>query len=427
MPERILRPLLTAAVLLLSAACSSLTPPGESVAQLTFDGAPQINIVSPQANARYREGANVYIVARVENAGPDIGSMVVRIGDEIIAQANQPDTGDGATFAINAQWPASRSGSQVISVSVQREDPSLSDMKTVDIEVVGAPTPSPTATVATPTTDPALAAPTTDVSSPSVNAQPTQDTGAPQGGAGAPQSAPTQAAPPTSAATQVPPTASAPQVKVKQGANVRRGPSTAFEPPLGSMAAGQTAEIIGKNLDGTWYKIRFYNGEGWIAALTVDVEGNTSNLPAEAGPATPIPATPVPVVPTGVPTSAAPATGPDLVVEGIPAISPHPFVCGQASEITVTVKNIGSAASNISKVVVTDLYNGTPGASTSFPLGALQPGQTAQAVMYLTVMTNFNEGHTTRVTVDAEAQNTETNENNNQYVSAVYSLGQGSC
>ena len=58
------------------------------------------------------------------------------------------------------------------------------------------------------------------------------------------------------------------------------------------MAAGQTAEILGKNLDGTWYKIRFYNGEGWIAALTVDVEGNVSNLVAEAGPATPIPAPP---------------------------------------------------------------------------------------------------------------------------------------
>lgn len=422
MPKRILRPLLAAAALLMSAACSSLTPPGESVAQVTFNGAPQINIISPQANARYREGANVYIVARVENAGPDISSLTVRIGDEIIAN-EKPDTGGSASFAVNAEWPASRSGSQVISVSVQRADQSLNDIQTVDIEVIGAPAPTVAPTEVTPTVDTAPAQPTTDTASPAVNAQPTTETGAPQ-------VAPTQAVPTQQAATPVPPTSTAPQVKVKQGANVRKGPSTAFEPPLGSMAAGQTAEIIGKNLDGSWYKIRFYNGEGWIAALTVDVEGNTSNLVAEAGPPTPIPATPVPVVPTGVPAPTvppAPSTGPDLVVEGTPAISPHPFVCNKASEITVTVKNIGSGASNISKLVVEDLFNGAVQASTSYPLGALQPGQTAQGIVYLTVATNFSQGHTTRVTVDADAQNTETNENNNVYVSAVYNLEQGSC
>lgn len=422
MPKRILRPLLAAVVLLLSAACSSLTNTGESVAQVTFNGAPQISIVSPQANARYREGANVYIVARVENAGPDISSMVVRIGDEVIAQTNNPETGGGATFAINAQWPAQRSGSQIISVSVQRADPSLSDMKTVDIEVIGSPTPTPMATtLVVPTIDAAPAQPTTDISSPVVNAQPTSDTAA------QPAAPTTASEPPTQA---VPPTASAPQVKVKQGANVRKGPSTAFEPPLGSMAAGQTAEILGKSLDGTWYKIRFYNGEGWIAALTVDIEGSVSNLVAEAGPATPIPALPTAVVPTGVSVTAppaAPSTGPDLVVEGVPVVNPSPFECGKASEITITVKNIGSGASNISKLVIEDLYNGTPGASTSYPLGALQPGQTAQAIVYLTVMTYIKEAHTTRVTVDAEAQNTETNEGNNQYVSGVYSLAQGTC
>jgi uncharacterized protein YraI len=420
MPKRILRPLLAAAALLMSAACSSLTPPGESVAQVTFNGAPQINIISPQANARYREGANVYIVARVENAGPDISGMTVMIGDEIIA-SEKPDTGGSASFAVNARWPASRSGSQVISVSVKRADPSLSDIKTVDIEVIGVPTPTVAPTQVTPTVD---TAPQTDISSPGLNVpQPTTETGAPQ-------AAPTQAPPTEQPATPVPPTSSAPQVKVKAGANVRKGPSTAFEPPLGSMAAGQTAEIIGKNLDGSWYKIRFYNGEGWIAAITVDVEGSTSSLVAEAGPPTPIPATPVPVVPTGIPATgvpAAPSTGPDLVVEGTPAISPHPFVCNQASEITITVKNIGNGASNISKLVVQDMFNGAPGATTSYPLGVLQPGQTAQAVVYLTVATNYNQAHTTRVTVDAEAQNTETNEGNNQYNSAVYNLEQGAC
>jgi len=421
MPKRILRPLLAATVLLLSAACSSLTTTGESVALVTYNGAPQISIVSPQANARYREGANVYIVARVENAGPDISSMVVRIGDEVIAQTNNPATGGGATFAINAQWPAQRSGSQIISVSVQRADPSLSDMKTVDIEVIGSPTPTPMATVVVPTIDAAPAQPTTDTSSPAVNAQPTSDTAA------QPAAPTTVSEPPTQA---VPPTASAPQVKVKQGANVRKGPATSFEPPLGSMAAGQTAEILGKNLDGTWYKIRFYNGEGWIAALTVDVEGNVSNLVAEAGPATPIPAPPTAVVPTGVPVTAppaAPSTGPDLVVVGI-KVDPHPFVCNEGSNITVTVKNNGTAASVGTEIVIQDLFNGQPGANTRTIIGAIQPGQTADSgLAALTVATNYSQGHVTRAIVDPNANNTETNETNNQLDSAVYTLAQGNC
>ncbi len=175
MPKRILRPLLALA-LLMSAACSTLNTTGESVAQVTFNGAPQIKIVSPLPNARYQQGVDVYIVARVENAGPDIGSVVVRLGEEAIVQATKPDASGGAAFTIKTQWPATRIGNQVISVSVQRADPSLSDLKTVDIEVLGASAPSPTATLPiTPTISEAPVQPTVDTSLPA-NPQPTVDT-----------------------------------------------------------------------------------------------------------------------------------------------------------------------------------------------------------------------------------------------------------
>ncbi len=216
-------------------------------------------------------------------------------------------------------------------------------------------------------------------------------------------------------------------MKVKAGANVRKGPSTAFEPPLGSMAAAQTADIIGKNLDGSWYKIRFYNGEGWIAAITVDVVGDVNSVPAEAGPPTPIPATAAPVVPTGVPATSAPTTGPDLVVVGI-KVDPHPFVCNEGSNITVTVKNNGTAASVGTEIVIQDLFNGQPGANTRTIIGAIQPGQTADSgLAALTVATNYSQGHVTRAIVDPNANNTETNETNNQLDSAVYTLAQGNC
>ena len=98
MPKRILRPLLAATVLLVERRVQFTHTHRVKVwRKLTYNGAPQIKIVSPQANARYREGTNVYIVARVENAGPDINSMIVRIGDERLPRP-KPDTGGGCNL-----------------------------------------------------------------------------------------------------------------------------------------------------------------------------------------------------------------------------------------------------------------------------------------------------------------------------------------
>ena len=69
-----------------------------------------------------------------------------------------------------------------------------------------------------------------------------------------------------------------PMVTANQNANVRYGPGTVYDPPVGNLLAGQTATLEGKNEDGTWLYIGFPSaplGHGWISGITV----NTSCVP----------------------------------------------------------------------------------------------------------------------------------------------------
>ncbi len=56
--------------------------------------------------------------------------------------------------------------------------------------------------------------------------------------------------------------------------NVRSGPGTVYE-SLGLLNAGQTVDILSRNLEGTWYKIQYSTAEGgtaWVVAQYVRVE-----------------------------------------------------------------------------------------------------------------------------------------------------------
>ncbi|MEM6283069.1 MAG: SH3 domain-containing protein [Chloroflexota bacterium] len=90
----------------------------------------------------------------------------------------------------------------------------------------------------------------------------------------------------TPAATGTP---SVPVASMKVNLNVRRGPSTRFNPPIGSFDVGDTVELTGVNPSRDWYRIRWQGGTGWIAggAQFVDIGGNTASLPVDAGPPTP--------------------------------------------------------------------------------------------------------------------------------------------
>ncbi len=430
-----LRQLWLVSLLLIStlSACRLANAPAEEVA-LVFEGAPTINIASPLAGSVYRENTPVNILARVENAGGDIANVELRVGDEIIGQIANPNAAGASAFTITSSWPAVRVGQQTLSIIVSRTSGAQTALETVTIEVRGMATPTPTIS---PTTDSVAATPTTaDAQSNSGQpAAPTAEQQAAQPTSEQPAAQPTveQVAP-----SAVPPTASAtssvPRIRIVQGANVRQGPSTSFQ-VIGTLAAGAESDILAKLADDSWYKIRLsnvYNTTGWVARVVVEVLGDTSTIPIEAAPPTP-----VPVLPTAVPPTAAPAgptappvaaTGADLVIEGVPGVNPHPFVCAQASTVTVTVKNIGTRRAEGIFVAVQDIYNNAVGANTSAPIvGGIDPGGTGTVELYLTVSNNFREAHTTRVVVDPNNAITETNETNNVYNSPVYSLEQGGC
>jgi len=72
-------------------------------------------------------------------------------------------------------------------------------------------------------------------------------------------------------ATAVPATACSALVTANLNANVRKGPSTAYD-AVGALLTGQSAPIAGKLADGSWWYIDFAAGPGgkaWIAASTV--------------------------------------------------------------------------------------------------------------------------------------------------------------
>jgi hypothetical protein len=118
----------------------------------------------------------------------------------------------------------------------------------------------------------------------------------------------TETATPT--ATLVPGTACLPTVVTNTDANVRNGPGQVYS-ILGQLPQGSTANVAGKNSDGTWWYIQFAagpNGHAWIAGSVTTAVCIPSTLAIVAAPPTPIPPTftntPLPSsTPTITPTS----------------------------------------------------------------------------------------------------------------------------
>lgn len=282
----------------------------------TITGAPSVRIASPQSNATYLEGVQVNIQAAITNAGEDVDRVEITVDNVAVATIAEPNPSGAAGFSVTEMWPAPAAGSYTISVAAFRADGS-SDSASVSISVVDQsaieedepPTEEPTeepATEAPPATEP-----------------PAQPTDPPQ-----PTAVPATATP------------SVPTARFTTGINVRAGPGTNFNPPIGQFAPNQTAEILALNQTGSWLKVRYGSGEGWVFAQLVEVEGNVSGLPREVGPPTPAPTA---IPPTAVPATEPPAAGADLVVENF-GIDPAQPVCGQNFRGFMTIRNAGSTS-----------------------------------------------------------------------------------
>lgn len=382
------------AVLLL-AACNLGTGQAETV----ITGVPVVQLAAPLPNATFMEGVPINIQALISNAGPDIGRVEILVDGTVIASLASPNSAGAATFSIPTQsWPATGSGQHTITVTAFRADGSSSTPAIVTINVVSqlaqTEEPSPTATESS-----AQAAPTE-------RPEPTDP--------------PEPSEPPEPEVTNTP---SRPTATITTGVNLRRGPGTVFNPPVGSMPANATADIIAVNPSGDWYKVRSAYGEGWISAAFVTVSGDAASLPVDPGPPTPVPFTPTPV-PT-----ATPVTSANLIIVGTPAISPHPLNCNQTARISVVVQNNGTGpTASGGAIFVEDIHVASNGRQQStegvFPV--LQPGQTFTSEMRLTVSTFFNEGHRIIIRIDSNNQVPETNEGDNQFTSD-YVLQKAGC
>lgn len=89
-----------------------------------------------------------------------------------------------------------------------------------------------------------------------------------------------------------------PMVTAITNAPLYAGPGSVY-PSVGTILAGQTAEVVGRSAEQTWWVIRFpaaASGQAWVAATLVE-SANTDNVPVVAAPPTPRPtSTPAPPV-----------------------------------------------------------------------------------------------------------------------------------
>jgi CSLREA domain-containing protein len=105
------------------------------------------------------------------------------------------------------------------------------------------------------------------------------------GGAGA-NNTPTETATPTPTMTG---TATPPGMTLLKNANCRHGPGTVY-PVLTSVLAGQDVQVIGRNLDNTWWYSIIPGGfRCWMSVSSGEPEGDPNLVPVVADPPTPTP------------------------------------------------------------------------------------------------------------------------------------------
>ena len=359
-------------VLMIVSGCSLTSPSGGSSGAV-FEGPPVIRIASPLPNQTFLAGATVIIQARIENAGPDLARVSVLLDDELVGEQPNPNEAGAAEFSVKIDWPTSIPGQYEIAVAAERGDGAVT-RETVTVTVIDQ-TSSGLAVGGEPSADEAAASAAASEAAPSPT--PTMDAPSPSLG-------------------------SLP-AKVTTAANLRAGPGTRFDPPLGSLAADQEVEIVAANPAGDWYKIRYDGRDAWIYAESVNVTGDAAGLPLD--------------------------TGVNLAVGDI-AIDPHPLVCGEPARIDVTVRNEGTVAAAHGgwirmEAILKSTSEVLESAVTVFP--AIAAGGTFTASASLTVGIHYNETQSIRVTVDIPNQVDESNEDDNVSTAEEYVLQQGGC
>ncbi|RMG70527.1 MAG: SH3 domain-containing protein [Chloroflexi bacterium] len=364
--------------------------------QQTIQGAPQVTITLP--NAPYREGVTAHIQAMVTNAGEDISRVEIAVDGTVIATLPNPNPSGDLAFGVSYPWQTVGLGQHIIQVTAYRAD-NTSGQATHTLNVVEAQIIQQPIQPSTPTPQPTIPPRDTLPPAPTSNAAPTTF--------------------PTSDAAAVP------MALFDRQQNVRRGPGTEFVPILGTFAPGDQAEILSLNLTGDWFKVRFGDGEGWVYAPYVTVQGSTSNLPREVGPPTPIPQ------PTAIPTAVPPPAATNTPQPSLNLVLVDPFIdppqpnCGQPFQVGMTIRNDSNQriSTGLSRIQDVHIASGTVTASSGdglIPVD-LDPGGTHRVAVTFTIDVYVNETHRIEFIVDVNNNITETNENDNR-IGVEYTL-----
>ncbi len=408
------------------------TPAPQSVAmgnELTAE------LAAPLDGAVYLEGVPVNVVARVANAGSDIDRVEVLADNRIVTTVPAPNPAGAPSFSVAQSWTPSAPGTYQVSLAVFRGDGSSASAQQRTIEVIAsessgddsatddtAPTepqptePEPTAVTA-PTDAPA------DSGGEAGESGESGDTEQPDEAQPPAEDPPTQ--PPAEEPTDAPPpTESSPTARLTAGANIRGGPGTTF-PIIGTYAAGTETGALAVNSAGTWYKIEFYNGEGWIFGNLVEVSG-ADQLPIDDGPPPPPPTnTPVPATATPEPSNV------NLTFNGSITIDPFPPNCGDTMSFRIPIRNTGTDSfGTTGAVVIRDVHIDSGAVTeTRAPVPDLPGGGEATIDgVFLTVETNFDTRHRIEVVLDANNEIAESNENDNSFSGNEYTLNnEGGC
>ncbi len=387
---------------LLLAACNLNAEPGISNQPIT--GAPVVQMVSPLPNATYLDGVVVNIQALISNAGVDIDRVEVIVDDTVIASLTSPNETGAPAFSITQTWPASGGGSHTIAITAIRADGSASEPASAMVNIVSqASQPQVTAEVN---------------SNGSGDTNQSNNNNAPAQPTAVPTDAPTATdSPPTTT-----PTPSKPMATFTTGVNVRRGPNILFDPPIGAFAANDSSEIVAVNPDRSWYKVVYFNAEGWVFGNLLTTTGDIDSLPVDAGP--PVP-TLTPVPPTPVPATNTPQVNVNIVVGNI-TTDPGTPECGNTFRVFVDIANLGTDRSPGGSLRVEDSSNGLV-SGTNGAFGEIDAGQTINVgPIPLTVDTNHSVEHILSVVADPGGQIGETSEADNRG-ERKYTLRKGDC
>ncbi len=227
---------------------------------------PIVSIGSPQAGSSFEIGQEV-IIQSVATDAKGISRVELWVdGQPVHTQVVAPAV---TSYAANQPWTPSVIGSHAIEVRVYNTDNVSSDPAQVIVSVTEAP----------------------------VNVTPT------------PGDVSTDASP--TALPSTPTTSGQATLTTLVGLNVRSGPGVQY-PVIGGLSEGQSAQITGKNPEGTWWQIVYpsdSDGRGWVSAgAQYSTASNIEGVPVAE--VTPLPTD----VPTATPTATPPTPQPSKPV-----------------------------------------------------------------------------------------------------------------